>query len=834
MNNRKSTWKYNKLLTGRNRYYAFGDFLFNKETSGANKGKVTDRSFGNLSQGAAAAISGIGGAAGSLIGGGLQSGVGSGLSAMGDIAGAIPGPWGAVASAGLKVAGGITNALFGSKMNEENIAEVENNINQLNAFKSDASDFDTLSANWQNAVTGMSFNDSFIGKDGLFSNKAKDKARELRKKIEEGESWVQRSLTNNADNIQNTQMSNLLANYTAFGGELNTQGADFTNGLLHINNGGTHEQNPNEGVLMGIDDQGIPNLVEEGETIFNDYVFSDRLKVPQPFRMKYKLGGNKPLTFAEVSKKLAKESEERPNDPISIKGLQSLMGELMMVQENEKNMKEAQESKKFALGGGMKRYYATAGRLVKSGDKWTAKDREQQAFKDALDFYKKHWDQGAVQDQLKGAGLEYDSFDAFNSAVNSGEIGKRTIALMDLLSNLPEGQSSPIATTTTYKVRTTDDKGNPIVEDLPTEHSYYSGRNSDTGYTWEERFLRSENPIYKEGTTGDIVWENGKPTQTIYFDKVNKPKGSTSTTSEYWYEDPTTKELTKYEGSNPYQDIYAKGDYDSPKEIKDGSGVTKWEYRLKQKQEEPEVLDTRLRYVPAVAQGISAITDAFGLTNKPDYSSVAPLESAVNNLDYRSVKYTPVGNYLTYKPVDTNRYLNQLNATAGAARRSILNTAGGNRGTAMAALLASDNNYMNQIGELGIKAEQENWERRKQVEDFNRQTNITNSQGFMDAAKTNAASYASTQGARLDGISNIAKYKQAILDSSNAVKSSNLSGALTSLGNIGKENMAWNWRNFGMNTGSFGIIGEDQKRYLNGNTNKKGGKIKRRKKGLTY
>ena len=152
----------------------------------------------------------------------------------------------------------------------------------------------------------------------------------------------------------------------------------------------------------------------------------------------------------------------------------------------------------------------------------------------------------------------------------------------------------------------------------------------------------------------------------------------------------------------------------------------------------------------------------------------------------------------------------------------------------MTALLASDNNYMNQIGELGIKAEQENWERRKQVEDFNRQTNITNSQGFMDAAKTNAASYASTQGARLDGISNIAKYKQAILDSSNAVKSSNLSGALTSLGNIGKENMAWNWRNFGMNTGSFGIIGEDQKRYLNGNTNKKGGKIKRRKKGLTY
>jgi hypothetical protein len=34
-------------------------------------------------------------------------------------------------------------------------------------------------------------------------------------------------------------------------------------------------------------------------------------------RNKYKLGGTKSLTFADASKKVAKESEERPNDPIS-------------------------------------------------------------------------------------------------------------------------------------------------------------------------------------------------------------------------------------------------------------------------------------------------------------------------------------------------------------------------------------------------------------------------------------------------------------------------------------------------------------------------------------
>jgi len=40
----------------------------------------------------------------------------------------------------------------------------------------------------------------------------------------------------------------------AFGGGLNTNGADFTNGSMYIENGGTHEQNPNEGIQIGVDD----------------------------------------------------------------------------------------------------------------------------------------------------------------------------------------------------------------------------------------------------------------------------------------------------------------------------------------------------------------------------------------------------------------------------------------------------------------------------------------------------------------------------------------------------------------------------------------------------
>ena len=80
--------------------------------------------------------------------------------------------------------------MFGSKMNTENIAKVENNINNLRTFQSNASDFDTLADNWANAEVGMTFNDRFIGRDGWFSHKARNKAASLRNQIEAGNTWV--------------------------------------------------------------------------------------------------------------------------------------------------------------------------------------------------------------------------------------------------------------------------------------------------------------------------------------------------------------------------------------------------------------------------------------------------------------------------------------------------------------------------------------------------------------------------------------------------------------------------------------------------------------------
>ena len=141
----------------------------------------------------------------------------------------------------------------------------------------------------------------------------------------------------------------------AFGGDLNTHGADFTNGQIIVGNGGTHEENPMEGVPMGMDAEGNPNLVEQGEVIFNDYVFSNRLfadgSLLESFNLPKSYDG---YSFAAIAEKLGNESKERPNDPISKRGLLSSMSRLQQAQETVRQQaQEGQEGVQYAHGGKM-------------------------------------------------------------------------------------------------------------------------------------------------------------------------------------------------------------------------------------------------------------------------------------------------------------------------------------------------------------------------------------------------------------------------------------------------------------------------------------------------
>lgn len=151
----------------------------------------------------------------------------------------------------------------------------------------------------------------------------------------------------------------LTGNKKAAGGSINTHGGVFDNGVTIIGNGGTHEENPLEGVQIGVDEQGIPNLVEEGEVIYNDYVFSNRMKAPKNLKKRYKFKGE---TFADVAKFIQKESEERPNDPISKAGLDTNMARLAMSQEEVRNSKMKKRTSNKYAGGGVLPYmrYAPA------------------------------------------------------------------------------------------------------------------------------------------------------------------------------------------------------------------------------------------------------------------------------------------------------------------------------------------------------------------------------------------------------------------------------------------------------------------------------------------
>ena len=700
------------------------------------------------------AFNGVAGALGTMTGnaisGGLSSTAGSTLNSLSGLASAIPGPWGAVASAGLGVVGGLTNRAFGTKFNKENIANVEGNINRLNNFQSDANSFDTLADTWGSTALGTGFSNSYIGKDGWFSTKAKRKANNLREQLNEANLFALDTLQNNANNITETTMNNLESNYAAlggflnqysnggsiyikpenrgkfnatkkrtgktteelthsknpltrkraifaqnaakwkhaFGGDLNTNGADFSTGLTFIDNGGTHEENPYEGVPMGVAPDGKPNLVEEGEVIYNDYVFSNRLTVPKAIRNKYKLRGTKDLTFADAVKQLTKGTTERPNDPISQETLHEIMSDLAQSQEG---VREARESKvQYANGGKLGHSHAYGDWLI--GDDFF-KNRDFTASNLNTNIpYSRNWNKNL------GEGISQKDFDDF----------------------------------TNYALTLKDD--NP----------YWTGLSAATGK--DVNYLK---------TNYRTLRSDGKYGYVSLTPKRDLQQPNTTSTS------PINNSPTQ-----PVDNIVSNIDLGRSNE--------------------------NLRYIPAIGLGLASLTDALGATNRPDYTEAAQIDAATRGSSYMPVSWSPIGNKLTYKPFDRDYYINKLNAEAGATRRALANQSGGNSGRAIAGILAADYNAQDKLGDLFRKSEEYNLEQRQKVEDFNRATNQLNAQGMLQADMANQQAAANARDYNLRGVLASAEMRNKARLASEAARSANLSGFLQSLGDIGYENKAMN------------------------------------------
>lgn len=440
--------------------------------------------------------------------------------------------------------------------------------------------------------------------------------------------------------------------WNAFGGWLNTQGGDFTNGVTFIDEGGSHEENPYQGIQIGVDPEGAPNLVEQGEVVYDDYVFSDRMEIPDDIRKEYKLRGK---TFAKAAKSAQRESEERPNDPLSTKGLQAAMERIAEAQEEVRNRERIKniKSNRFDKGGPI--------------------------------------------------------------------------------------NPAPIFT-------------NPYLENskLPNEIGGF------TAY----------------GTTFG-----------------NAPM--------------TKEELNNFE----------KNRRDYMKSLDN-------EERGRKRQ-------TWTRYAPIIGSGLASLSDLF---SRPDYGSADMIGGV--GLGAEAAGYAPIGNYLSYRPLDRDYYINKMSQQAAATRRALQNTSGGNRLNAQAGILAADYNYGQSIGDLARQAEEYNQQLRERVEAFNRGTNMFNTETGLKASMFNAESRNAAKRARLGQATTAAQMRQAIKDQDAARRSANITNFLQGLGDMGWENEQKSWLD---ELAKSGVLKMNTRGEYTGGTKAQGGKVRtKKKKGLTY
>ena len=793
----------NRLLTVPKHLYSGED---EEESSNFLK-KALDKAGGAMNV-ANIATGAVGGLVGNAISGGLSSGAGNAISGVGNALGAIP-VFGGFAKGALNIIGGGVNALFGMKTNQAELNRVNKGISALNDSATAAAGATSFDDESLMGPDSINFNVNAY-KGGLFSKgKARRKNAALQAELKDAYSYANRTSDNTIGNIADTQLDNVLATsaafggllnqyadggsihinpenrgkfnatkkrtgksteelthsknpltrkraifaqnaakwHHAFGGELNTNGGDFSTGLMFIDEGGTHESNPYEGVPMGVAPDGKPNLVEEGEAIYNDYVFSNRLTVPKSVRSKYKLRGTNNLTFADTVKQISKSATERPNDPISQETLHEIMSDLATVQEEVRQKKQArQEGVQYAHGGKMG--------MLFDGDG---------TYNQFLDNYGRN---------------PYE--------INGGQTPNWTIAPNDneLLDIAKEGiggfsydAATPLKRVNRYFLRSKDAEGNFTITPMEvTPWEGFADKGQYKGRTFTEAF-----PTYN------------------FKGKQERPKeGGTIYTDYYYDENKSTESTPSTEEDIPPLDL--------------GSS------------------DETLRYAPAVGLGMAALSDALGITNKPDYTEAAQIEAATKGGSYMPVSWNPIGNKLTYKPLDRDYATNKIRAEAGATRRTLTNLNGGNRGSAMAGILAADYNAQDKLGNLFRQAEEYNLAQRQQVEDFNRATNQANSQGKLQADMANQQAYANARDYALRGTMATAEMRQKARMAAEAARSANLSGFLSALGDIGYENKGMNIIRRMAEAGFFGPLSESM---IKAYSTKRSYKNRAKKKSLT-
>jgi hypothetical protein len=227
--------------------------------------------------------------------------------------------------------------------------------------------------------------------------------------------------------------------------------------------------------------------------------------------------------------------------------------------------------------------------------------------------------------------------------------------------------------------------------------------------------------------------------------------------------------------------------------------------------------ESYLRYVPALGGAIGLVNDIF---SSPDYSRAEGIQKAgqINPMMVKS-NFNPT--YMTYRPLDIWYGQNALNAQSRATDRALLNSSSPSR---MAGLIANGYNSQLASGNLFRQAQEYNDALNKQVVTHNSGENKT-------AAQLDLQGQLANQRAAMEAGMYNARYKTLgyqMMDDidarRNASMNANLTNVLQSIGNIGEEaydtdRLRWLERT--------GVL---KSKILGAN----GGKLKKKKRGLTY
>lgn len=792
MTKRKVIRKSNRPFTYNPHYYSWGGD-FKNALGGVKpfdlKGTFSGGNAAGMLKGGMAGIgSTVGNIAGGAISGGLESYAGSAISNIGGAVGgavsAVNPVIGGIVSAGTGIIGGLANRMLGSKLNKGKVAEVEGSNKAINTVMVDNSNADSVMSQWANQDFGANFSKSDIGKDGWFSNKAKHKYKELRKQQDVARSRALASYGNAAEAADTQADLNAMANFAAFGGPLGIWGG-YGNGAI--------------GYELSKEDLDIKalNAANEGRlTLLPNLFESQKLNT-------FAEGGNihiKPSkrgTFTAAAKKHGKS-------------VQSFASQVLANKENysptmvKKANFARNASKWHSFGGDLNTNgsdFSNGQTIVGNGGTHEENPMEGVPMGMDAEGNPNLVEQGEVifndyvfSNRLFADGGLLESFnlpksyDGHSFAAIAEKLGDESkerpndpISKRGLLSSMSRLQQAQ----ETVRQQTQESQEGVQYAHGGRMGTLFDGLGDDpnilfpTGAEDWAKLLEIKTPKY------GVDWDLTGKVSTIVGES---PKGMTTfntVPTSYWEAlGKGNKKANTYVSNKSNSKSKSKSNK-SGDDNRGSSGPT-W-----------------LRYAPVVGAAIGLGQNLF---SKPDYTSAdAILEAANQASNYTPIGYTPIGNYLQYRPFDRNFYLNKLNAQAGATRRAIMNTISPSRN---AALLAADYNAQGRFGDLARQAEEYNLAQRQAVETFNRGTNQTNAEMGLKAAMANQEAALEARNSRLSGVAQAMAVRDAVDARRGVSMSANLTNLFDSLGNIGIDAYNREDRDKLIRAGVFGTLSE--------------------------